>query len=662
MRVKNGVASALSIVLFLFARTASAQFIYVANAGEDTLSKIDINTNTEVARYRTWFGPAGQPGNIVHPSITTSYGTLSFSPWAGPAPSRVAIDASGNVYVLNRFFYAPNIFSAPLNLPFPSTHLPVLLKILPSGGIPGVTTSNSSVALPMSDTNGDNQINCPLSASPACHAGPNEITDARIAWAVEVGDPGTSTTLGDRGSLGRSLCVDRSGNLWVGMYHTSKYYKVSSVTGQTIGGPISTGNHHPYSCVVDIKGTLWSVDEAQTLLEFDTTAANPTPLVHTHTGTNYSVSVVNSCTAASRVYVPEHAALQTSIAYDPSSGNFSNPSGNVPKFNSIALGIDSQSNIVSGEYLGNGRVIKYSPGSVLSWDTNTLPAGPTVTAKDLHGIIIDAHDDVWAVHLDGDRLIKYSGADGHKIATVPVGAAPYSYSNVPPPSCPCAGINGSEIVCTVKNGNTATYSWTFNFVNQSPFAAPVTGMTLSSTQVQNLTPSSIQFSPPIAQNAQGSASGTFTVTNPQPGATVCLTARLTSGDEWCCPSQQVCFRLPECRECAKLTGEFFCQKGTWALALSIVNNGPAAAQSVQIFSTTPGVTVSPTLTTMNFPVGTAVAVPLTISGASPGQPITLTVNVHGPVDPKSGVYSWCCTSAVTVVYPKTTCKKIVKTE
>ena len=34
---------------------AAAQYIYVANAGEDTVSKININTNQEVARYATWF-------------------------------------------------------------------------------------------------------------------------------------------------------------------------------------------------------------------------------------------------------------------------------------------------------------------------------------------------------------------------------------------------------------------------------------------------------------------------------------------------------------------------------------------------------------------------------------------------------------------------------
>src|SRR5690349_22168565 len=99
----------LFVVLVLLARSVAAQFIWVANAGEDTLSKINISSDTEVARYRTWFGPSTQPGFVVHPSAPVAGGvTVTNSPWAGPAPSRIAVDGAGNAYVLNRWFYQPN--------------------------------------------------------------------------------------------------------------------------------------------------------------------------------------------------------------------------------------------------------------------------------------------------------------------------------------------------------------------------------------------------------------------------------------------------------------------------------------------------------------------------------------------------------------------------
>jgi hypothetical protein len=37
--------------------------MWVANAGEDTVSKFDTINNVELARYRTWFGPSGQAGS-----------------------------------------------------------------------------------------------------------------------------------------------------------------------------------------------------------------------------------------------------------------------------------------------------------------------------------------------------------------------------------------------------------------------------------------------------------------------------------------------------------------------------------------------------------------------------------------------------------------------
>ncbi|MDP1534238.1 MAG: hypothetical protein Q8L92_11735, partial [Rubrivivax sp.] len=63
--------------------------LWIANAGEDTMSKIDTTTGRELARYRTFFG-SGAFGN---------HGAFS-----GPAPSRSAVDIDGNAYIANRHF------------------------------------------------------------------------------------------------------------------------------------------------------------------------------------------------------------------------------------------------------------------------------------------------------------------------------------------------------------------------------------------------------------------------------------------------------------------------------------------------------------------------------------------------------------------------------
>ncbi|MGZ5366000.1 MAG: hypothetical protein ACXWD5_18175, partial [Mycobacterium sp.] len=68
--------------------------MWIANGGEDTVSKIDTILNKEVGRYRTWFGPSGQAGFVSHLN----------DPFGGPAPSRTAVDLDGNAYVANRWF------------------------------------------------------------------------------------------------------------------------------------------------------------------------------------------------------------------------------------------------------------------------------------------------------------------------------------------------------------------------------------------------------------------------------------------------------------------------------------------------------------------------------------------------------------------------------
>lgn len=44
-----------------------------------------------------------------------------------------------------------------------------------------------------------------------------------------------------------------------------------------------------------------------------------------------------------------------------------------------------------------------------------------------------------------------------------------------------------------------------------------------------------------------------------------------------------------------------------------------------------------------------------LTGATPGQTIDLTANVHGPTDSKTGAYDWCCSSPLRVTVPKVEC-------
>jgi hypothetical protein len=652
-------AVVLMAAVLVPAASAQSQYIYVANAGDDTVSKIDINTDTEEARYATWFTPLS-PNYNQYP-----HGT------GGPAPSRIARNSGGYVYVLNRFFpQRTQSATQPANM-----HLPVLVKIAPSGGTPTTTSSGSTVMQMLDNGTIANQIDA------------GDQKDARILWGQPIGAAGV-----DEGWIGRSLCMDKTGVLWVGIWgrhgpnnsvlgtDAQKYYRVDPATGNVLGPPILTRGHSPYGCQVDAKGRLWSIDYFNELLEIDTATFQLTPHNHAAFGKNYSLSLFSGCgSEPTKVYISEQDLGNTYIAYDPqapAATAFSTPPPTVPKFKSVAIGVDQKGNIISGERSG-GRIVKSTPGGTVLWDTNTLPAGPVVTAttvppvvppQDLHGIIIDDHDDVWAVHMMENRVVKYSGGDGHYITSVRVGNRPYTYGNPPPPTCPCARIGEQKIKCEGKNEKGEwIYSWSFTFTNNSPFSMPATGIEISvpsgspiiqisvppASTMTGLAPANVQFPNAVPPNGQATVSGTFTLNQPVPGSQVCFDIRLNFGDlGWCCPTEHVCFALPECPTCAKLEAKFACDHGHHVLQLSVTNVGPTAAQGAQIISNTPGVTVSPQTTNLAFPQNTPVIVPpLTITGATPGQTINLSVMLHGPIDEKTGVYSWCCTATVTVTYP-----------
>jgi streptogramin lyase len=657
-RLAAAVALAALLVPCAFAQS---HFIYVANAGDDTVSKIDITTDTEVARYATWFTSADPNYNNYPHGVK------------GPAPSRIARDTAGYFYVLNRFF--PE--NSPGGTIVTPMHRPVLLKIAPFGGVLGTTTSNgagSAAVLKMHDSN-------PQSNSTNDQIDPGEATDVRILWGQPIGTAGVH-----EGALGRALCMDPSGYLWVGMHDTKQYYKVDPATGTVVGPPVELGppafnpGHTPYGCQVDTQGRLWSVGynslgsyPGHTLAEIDT-ITHQVKAIHDHGpnnpppknyGRNYSLSLFNGCgSEPTKVYLSEWGLGRTYIAYDPQTNSFSNPPGTgsppVPLFNSVSIGVDLNGNIISGQYgVGGGRVIKTTPAGAVLWDTSSPLVNSTVSTPNLHGIIIDSQNNVWAVDQANGQVIKYDGTSGALLAKVKVGNSPYTYGNPPAPTCPCAVTSEPQIKCEGKDkdGNWV-YSWSFLVTNNSPFSMPATTVDLSipaGSPITGLTPQPFKFATPgLPPKGQATVTGTFTLAQPLPGTEICFDIRLNAGEGWCCPLEHVCFIVPDCT-CATLEGVFKCSHGHSYLDLSVTNLGPTAAAGAQIFSNTPGVAVSPPTTTLAFPQNTPVIVPLTVTGATPGQVISLSVMLHGPIDPKTGVHSWCCTATVKVIYPAKLC-------
>lgn len=379
--------------------------LWVANAGEHTLSKIDTtqiggSPGREVARYYTWFS------NVPK----------SNSAWGGPAPSRTAVDIDGNAYVLNRHFDGRSA---------------LLFKILANGF---VDRNGNGIADTSTDANNDGVIQAAemkpmLDSNGNTIVDPNEIQDERIAWAVRVPD-GIAAPI-QNGQWGRALCIGTDGNLWVGLYNNRTYYKVSAVDGHTIVGPISTaptagkpnaGAWHPYGCLVDKNGVLWSASLSGLLGKIENTSSNAGPYPVSSFGgpSNYGIAL-GQAPGDDRTIVYLGGAGNSYTRFDSVTNTFSSPAAIY--VSSLGVNTDGDGNILVGN--SNGGVVKFRPDGTVLWNS---PA-QSGTAGDSRGIMPDSNNDVWQVHLGQSKTSKFLGTDGTAMGVVPTGLYPYTYSD-----------------------------------------------------------------------------------------------------------------------------------------------------------------------------------------------------------------------------------------
>jgi hypothetical protein len=372
--------------------------LWIANAGEHTLSKFDTtqqgaSPGREVARYYTWFSSQGPSNNA----------------WGGPAPSRTAVDIDGNAYVLNRHFEG---------------RTPLLLKILANGFV----DRNSNGTLDTSgDANNDGVIQSsemkPLLDSNANSiVDDSEIQDERVAWAARIGPPN---------GLGRALCIGTDGHLWVGMYNNQTYYKVSSVDGSILAGPVSTaptagkpnaGAWTPYGCLIDKDGVLWSASLGNLLGKIENTASNtgPYPVSSFNGKSNYGIALgQDAIDGRTLVYLGYGGDSFTK--FDSGTNSFSSPAA--VWYSSLGVNTDGDGNILVSK--SSGGVAKFAPNGSVIWDK---PA-QTGTATDSRGIMPDANSDIWQVHLGTSRISKFKGDDGAALGVLTTGNSPYTYSD-----------------------------------------------------------------------------------------------------------------------------------------------------------------------------------------------------------------------------------------
>lgn len=436
--------------------------MWIANAGEDTLSKIDTTTGRELGRYRTWFG-SGAFGN---------HGAFS-----GPAPSRSAVDIDGNAYIANRHF---------------DSRPPMVMKVLAESSIarPGQsgtsTDADNSGTISAAETKG---VVNGAGANFDCNATSCESQDERVAW--------TSTLpAAEAGQLGRALCIGTDGNLWIGVFNTRRYYKLSAADGSIIGGPY-TVPWSPYGCLVDANGILWSASLGGALGRMDTTAANPaaTAVAFNDSSSNYGIALGNG-----KVYLGSTSGFGYR-EFTPGANTFTTPGGS-KNLSSTGISVDGFGNVWTGPYT-TGGVRKYdkTTGALLCSGANQF-AGSIET----RGVIIDSDNNVWQINRFTNSVAKYRGSDCAPLGTFPVGFDPYTYSD----ATGFAARNTTTPTGTwtvISDSNKAGQSWSKISWNAStPNGTSVTVTARASDVQANL--SSLPFVP-VSNGANPGLSGRF---------------------------------------------------------------------------------------------------------------------------------------------------------
>lgn len=453
--------TAVSNQLQVNAVGTGSRYIFVANHGEDSVSKFDtanvlnasgvvVAPGREVARYKTF---AGQPGASN-----------------GGYPSRIAIDVDGNAYVLNRM---PDLGTPPY-----------LVKILVDGAI---DRNGNGVIDSSRESNGTPGIQAAEMKALASNSNAG-ILDERVAWIKPVG---TGT------SFGRSVCVAPDGKLWVGIWNQARYYRVDPATGDTL--PIGPGNlpyvqlngWNPYGCTVDKNGILWSATVGTGVGGFgrvDTATGAVSQIANPYHGYNYGIAQGNG-----KIYQAPYMGGYGWAAYDTATGAWSrSPHG----FNGAGIAVDGEGNILSTDYSG---IRKYKPDGTLLWSTSE--GGTT------YGVMVDGNNDVWVMNLATYRTTKYRGSDGALIGYLPTGVYPYVYTDGSGLTTKNQTVNKLGTWTAVYDGGMAGRLWgTISWTDSVPSGAGVEVWARASDTLAAL---DLQPFVPVTKNASFGGGGRY---------------------------------------------------------------------------------------------------------------------------------------------------------
>lgn len=344
-------------------------FIWVANSGENTISKIDTRTGQELGVYRTT--PSGGAGN----------------------PSRTTVDQDGNVWVGNRDG---------------NTIVKVGLKEFGQC----VDRNNNGV---IDSSTGR------LDIKPWTGSDMSGAEDECILKYVTLMADGVTTPTDIR-----TVAIDPQNNVFVGGYYRSSLFKIDGNTGAIIAATMSQQSH--YGGVVDKDGNLWSMSSGSGKVQKTAPDLSTSTLVDIgHSG--YGIAIDKFGKIWTTEYGVRFSAFDPadplgSLKVFTQTGN-SGAQGIATDDNGDVFIAGSLSGNTVGHYKqvfdGNGVF------STVTFVANyTVGSGPT-------GVAVDGAGKVWSTNTGTDNVSRISLAANPVDALIEnfsVGDNPYNYSDM----------------------------------------------------------------------------------------------------------------------------------------------------------------------------------------------------------------------------------------
>lgn len=377
-------------------------YVWIANNGENTVSKMDVATGKEVARYPCVM--ENIPELMVVPIPYA--GTHPYNDCAH-CPSRTAIDFNGDAYVANRAFGAISSVTKFANDPADC-----------------IDRDNDGEILTSYDENGDGMIDV---TSPVEFPG---FDDECLVWTVPVGN---------ENGIARALAVDagstpdlsEDGNVWVGLYEEQRAVQLSGIDG-TPALEVDLGEVHPYGAAVDGGGRIWftGITDGQ-IVQVDTFVGDIVQTVDVNAGTGCLSTYGIAVDIYGRVWLGGWDC-NTGIRYNPSTDEFAT-------IEFAGLGRGDTTRGIAPDLDGNvwlahtdGWVTKFNGDTMQEIDAFAIDhhtAGEVV--NNTIGVGIDRFGACWVVsrndlyaHGTVTRILSDGTQDGW-----PAGLMPYTYSD-----------------------------------------------------------------------------------------------------------------------------------------------------------------------------------------------------------------------------------------